>query len=471
MRQSNRHRTSRRSVSSSSRRPVTPSRASTRASHGRTPVSRRPKKRRFTGVVVACLLVLVCAGSAWAYYGIVSGNLHAGLDDSLENALVKTDLTNEPFYMLLMGIDSSSEREGTDETSRSDSIILARVDPKDKKVTMVSIHRDTLVDMGEYGQNKLNAAHALGGPALMVETVSELAGVPISHYAEINFDGFKEVVDVLGGVEVDVPREIDDDAAGGHLDAGEQTLSGDQALILCRSRHAYDDLGGGDSYRAANQRLVLGAIAKKVLASDPATMASTVQALSKYVTTDLEITDIVGLAQAMQGLDPATDIYSAMEPTTSSYINGVWYEINDIEAWQTMMSRVDQGLPPTEEDVIDETSGTILASTGSGKLSSKEKKSSSSPKRSGLVALRNGNGIAGVCTEASESLEKLGYTVEAGNADSFDYSQTLVVYINADQAEEAQEIADKLGVGTVMQNDGSYLFEEDFLVVLGLDWS
>src|SRR5699024_12037354 len=62
----------------------------------------------------------------------------------------------------------------------------------------------TLVDMGEYGQNKLNAAHALGGAALAVQTVSDLAGVPISHYAEINFDGFKDVVDALGGVEVDV---------------------------------------------------------------------------------------------------------------------------------------------------------------------------------------------------------------------------------------------------------------------------
>ena len=138
----------------------------------------------------------------------------------------------------------------------------------DKKATLVSIHRDTLVDMGEYGQNKLNAAHAIGGAALTVKTVSKLAGVPISHYAEINFDGFKDIVDALGGVEVDVPMEIDDEDAGGHLDAGLQTLSGDQALILCRSRHAYDEYGDGDSYRAANQRLVLSAIAKKILSAD-----------------------------------------------------------------------------------------------------------------------------------------------------------------------------------------------------------
>ncbi len=76
-----------------------------------------------------------------------------------------------------------------------------------KKVTLVSLHRDTMVDMGEYGVNKLNAAHVFGGPALSVQTVSKLAGVDISHYAEINFDGFRDIVDALGGIEVDVPHD------------------------------------------------------------------------------------------------------------------------------------------------------------------------------------------------------------------------------------------------------------------------
>ena len=423
------------------------------------------------------VLILGGAGAALAYYGILSGNLHAGVDANLRAALVKTDLANEPFYVLLMGTDGSNDREASAEYAgdqfRSDSIILARIDPVDKKVTMVSIHRDTLVDMGEYGQNKLNAAHAIGGAGLAVETVSKLAGVPISHYAEINFDGFKDVVDALGGVEVDVPMEIDDADAGGHLDAGVQTLSGDQALILCRARHAYDEFGDGDSYRAANQRLVLGAIAKKILAADVATMASTVQALSEYVTTDLEITDIIGIAQAMQGLDPATDIYSGMEPTTSQYINGIWYEINNVDDWKVMMSRVDQGLPPTDEDVVDQASGTILASTGSGQLVNESGDLSgggASQKRFGNVAVRNGNGIAGAGSQAAERIEALGYTVESGNADNFDYPQTLVVYDSNADADRAKEIADALGVGKAQVNDGTYAFEADFLVVLGADW-
>ena len=440
---------------------------------------RKKRKRRKVAAVVVAAILVVClggAGVAFAYLNNLGSNLNDGIDGDLRAQLVKTDLANEPFYMLLMGTDGSAERAASDEyagdPSRSDSIILARIDAPNHKVTLVSLHRDTLIDMGEYGQNKLNAAYAIGGPAMAVETVSKLAGVPISHYAEINFDGFKDIVNALGGVEVDVPMEINDDDAGGHLDAGVQTLDGYQALILCRARHAYDDYGDGDSYRAANQRLVLGAIAKKILASDIGTMAGTVEALSNYVTTDLSVFDIIGLAQAMQGLDPATDLYSAMEPTTSAYVNGGWYEYTNMTAWKEMMSRVDQGLPPTTEDIVD-ASGTVLASTGSGETSGGSSSSggqTAAEPKTGNVAIRNGNGIAGAASEAAAKLEDVGYTVDTGNAEGFDYSQTIVIYNYANQANEAKEIATTIGVGKAQLNDGTYAFEGDFLVVLGADW-
>ena len=302
-----------------------------------------------------------------------------------------------------------------------------------------------------------------------METVSELAGVPISHYAEINFDGFKDIVDALGGVEVDVPMTIDDADAGGHLDEGLQTLNGDQALILCRSRHAYEQYGDGDSFRAANQRLVLSAIAKKLLAADVATMAGTVQALSQYVTTDLEISDIIGLAQAMQGLDPSTDIYSAMEPTTSQYINNIWYEINDVDEWKKMMARVDQGLPPTEEDIVDEGSNTVLATTGNGDAPAVADAAQAAKKQNAVLVL-NGNGTPGAGSVAAERIEALGYEVTSDNADHFDYEQTLVVYDDEGRAADAQAVADALGAGELVLNDGTYDTDGGFVVILGSDW-
>ena len=430
--------------------------------------------KAFYALIATLAVVLIGAGAAFAYVNVLSGNFRSGLGDT-SKYLVKTSLT-QPFYMLLMGTDGSAERDESGDfgdSYRTDSIMLARIDPVNKKVTLVSLHRDTMIDYGdEYGINKLNAAHVFGGPELSVKTVSKLAGVDISHYAEINFDGFREIVDALGGVEVDVPMTIDDEDAGGHLDAGLQTLNGDQALILCRARHAYDEIGPGDEYRAANQRLVMAAIAKKLLSADVATMASTVQTLSKYVTTDLGVTDIIGLAQNMQGLDPSTDIYSAMEPTTSKYIDGVWYEVNNTEEWKAMMKRVDAGLSPTEGNVVDQVSGTILATTGDGSASSAgEAGSGGAVKSGGTVAIRNGNGVSGAGLDAAERIQGLGYSVNTSNADNFDYAKTIVVYKTAAEKEYAEAIVSKLGVGEAVQNDNTYLFEEDFLIVLGADWS
>ncbi len=429
---------------------------------------KRGKRRKVViAAVIVVLLVLVGgAGAAFAYMNSLSSNIHEGIDADLRDALVKTNLTKEPFYMLLMGTDGSAERAESDEyagdPTRSDSIMLARIDPVDKKATLISLHRDTYVELEGYGPNKLNAAYAFGGQALAVKTVSKLAGVPISHYAEVNFDGFRDVVNALGGVEVDVPVEIDDPDAGGYVAAGPQTINGDQALILCRSRHTYDEYGDGDSYRAANQRMVLGAIAKKILSSDVATMANTVNALSKYITTDLDIMDVVGLAQAMRGLDPATDLYTAMQPTTPSYVGGVWYEYTDTQAWKTMMSRVDQGLPPYEAAVIDEATGTVLATSGQA--------ASGTAKKSGTVTVKNGSGKDGAAASAAAKVQALGYTVTTGNANSTDYPKTLVVYESPAKAGEAQEIVGALGVGSALQNDGTYVFDGNFLVVIGADW-
>ena len=453
------------------------SRRVTQAEYTKKRKGKKRKKILLTVLIVLLVVVLGGAGAAFAYINSINGNLNKGVDENLRNALSDTQYAGGPFYMLLMGTDGSEERSESAEYAgdqfRADSMILMRVDPQSKKVTMVSLHRDTLIDMGTNGKQKLNAAHSIGGAAYTIEVVSKFAGVPISHYAEINFDGFKEAVDALGGVEVDVPMEINDEDAGGHLDAGVQTLNGDQALILCRARHAYDAYGDGDRYRAANQRLVLSAIAKKVLSSDPVTMANTVQALSKYVTTDYSVTDIVSLASSMKGLDAENDIYSAMEPTTSKYVNGGWYEYVNQSEWQTMMNRVDQGLPPTTEDEVDTKNGTVLASTGgsSGQSSGGSSTSSTqlSTNRTGSVVVKNGAGIDGAAATAADKIGKLGYTTSTGNAGS-KFSTTVVVYANDSQKEAAEEIVKAIGNGVATKNNGTYTYDGDFLVVIGSDW-
>ena len=420
-------------------------------------------------IVAAVVVVLIGVGSAFAYINGINSNLHAGIDDDLRNSLVKTNLTSEPFYMVLLGTDGSAQRDAEEDfggSYRSDSNMLVRIDPVNKKVTMVSIHRDTEVDLGEYGTQKINTAIAFGGPALAVQAISNMAGVPISHYASINFDGFKDLVDALGGVEVDVPVTIDDEDAGGHLDAGLQTLNGDQALILCRSRNTYSDAADPDSMRAANQRLVLSAIAKKVLQSDVATIANSVSAMSQFVTTDLEVNDIIGLAQAMQGLDPESDIYTAMDPVTNSYSTEDlgWHTYLNQDEWKAMMERIDQGLPPTEGNLVDESTGTVIATAGADAVDATVK--------TNWIAVQNGTTTAGLAFTAAEQLQASNFINAVADAtDPGGFEQTLIIPYSSSLNYEAQQIQQVLGCGKIIEDDGTYSFSGSFLVIIGADYT
>lgn len=224
-------------------------------------------------------------------------------------------------------------------------LILARTVPSEGKVTMVSIPRDTKVEISGYGTQKINAAYAYGGVAGAVKAASEFAGVPITHYAEVHFQELESLVDILGGVYVDVPVSNDQTGAsntGIQLSAGYQLLDGEQALAFARERYGY---ARGDFQRADNQRLVATAIMKQVLQTPALEMPSIVQRLASCVTTDMSVTDVIGLAQAYRSAGDLT-VYSALAPSSTETIDGVSYVITDEAAWRAMMQKVDAGEDP-----------------------------------------------------------------------------------------------------------------------------
>lgn len=446
----------------------------------------RSKGLKILAIVVVCVVALGAVG-AWAYLSNIEGRLNSGVDQKLRGTLTTAE-AGDPFYMLLLGVDKSEERAGSAEYGqdssnyRTDSIMLARIDPKEKQVTLVSLHRDTLVDLGEHGQQKINAAYSLGGPSYTVQVVSQFADVPISHYAEIDFDHFEGIVNALGGIEVDVPIDIDDPYAGEPIKKGLQTLDGAQALTLCRSRHAYDAYGDGDLYRAANQRMVIAAIVKKVLASDPATMTATISSMADAVSTDLSLSDILSLANQMKGIDMDKDVYTGMEPTTSSYVNNTWYEICDTEAWKTMMTRVNQGLSPyasADEDPtgtdaggtvnVKNDGGTDAALPDSTTFDTDTAADKDGTDYSGTVEVLNGAGEEGLAGRVANSLARYGYDTSAGTARNR-YDDTVVVYMNEAAKPKAETVAKVLG-GQVRVIDASagYTSDADVLVVLGTD--
>lgn len=464
------------------------SRHSSRAHYAQVRGMRRTHKILRVALVTV-LAILVAGGAAvWAYVNNLNSRLRGNLDNKLLSSLT-TKEAGEPFYMLLLGVDKDSSRSSSKEYGssssayRSDSIMLVRIDPQKKKVTMVSIPRDLKVDMGSHGTQKLNAAYSIGGASYAVKMVEKVAGVSISHYAEIDMDGMKDVVNAVGGVTVTLPVAVKDpNYTGLDLPAGKQKLNGKTAALLCRARHAYDSYGAGDFYRAANQRAVITAVAKKVLKSSLTTMTSTVNAMADMVNTDMSASDIVSLASQMRGMDTSKDIMSGLAPTESKYIGGVSYEIMDDEAWQKMMKRVDEGKSPYSSTSEDPTAG-VAASSGSASTatdsddnsdsgsSDDSDSSSSKPEYSGNVTVLNGSGVNGLAGQIANELSAAGFTAQSGNANGL-VTTTKVVYNGSDALAKAKGVVKTLGLDvTPVANDGSYGDSQDVIVILGQDQS
>ncbi|XOZ90572.1 LCP family protein [Nocardia testacea] len=237
------------------------------------PPPRRPRRKRHIG---RWFLVILLALLALLVYGVVKLDGSLTRIDALpdyEDRVGNTAGTN----WLLVGSDSRaglSEEEtsglatgGEVGDPRTDTIILVHVPPSGR-TTLVSLPRDSYVDIPGYGQDKLNAAFAFGGAPLLTQTVETATGLHIDHYAEIGFAGFAGVVDALGGIDICVPQAIDDPLAGIDLPAGCQELNGPQALGFVRSRAT----ALADIDRMNNQRLFLSALLEK--ATSPATLAN-----------------------------------------------------------------------------------------------------------------------------------------------------------------------------------------------------
>lgn len=312
---------------------------------------KRHKGRRIALIVFAVLFTLIVgSGIALAAY-VSSLNTSMGFDDKQEEAELKEALqpasasesaTEEStaFYMLILGSDS---RDDDETASRSDVTMLARIDPDKGQVDLISIPRDTMVNIEGQGRQKINAAYSFGGASGAVDAVSTFAGVPITHYCEVHFDGLERVVDELGGIWVNVPESFDVGNGGMSFNAGNQRLNGAQALAFARERY---NVSGGDFGRAQAQRLVVQGIIKQALASPPGQLPGLVSSLASSISTDLSVTDIVALAQQFQATDFI--LYSAVCPSYSFTEGGVSYACPMFNEWRDMMCRVDAGLDPND---------------------------------------------------------------------------------------------------------------------------
>lgn len=255
------------------------------------PVPRRRRRRRLLAVIAAVVVAVVAAVGiyAWTIDHSITSNIRRGIDLPGGSATASAEpRATGPLNYVLLGSDSRNPDDAAQ--GRSDTIMLVHLDRARDKASIISFPRDMYVTIPGHGKNKINAAYALGGPALTVRTLEELTGVHVDHVALVDFEGFVALTDDLGGVTVTNKTAFT--SHGYTYPKGKITISGKKALWFVRERHA---LPNGDLDRAANQRNVIKAIVAKGLSpqvvSDPIRFTSFVGNLSRHVTVDNNLSD------------------------------------------------------------------------------------------------------------------------------------------------------------------------------------
>ncbi|MFJ3034742.1 LCP family protein [Curtobacterium pusillum] len=288
-----------------------------------------PKRRRpFLVALIATLGSLV--GIA-AVVAVVASVFVGGLARSYDAG---KDVITDPFptgsrpasskgaqNILLIGSDSRSNHDPDGDRAaggRSDTLMLAHVPADRKGVYIMSIMRDSWVDVPGHGMAKMNAAYAWGGVPLTVQTVEQLLDVRIDHVAEIDFEGFKDMTDALGGVTVHSPEAFE--ARGHTYTAGTNRLDGDAALAFVRERYSFAD---ADYTRVKNQQTFMRGILDGVLSqgtiTNPGRIQDFVTATSKYLSVDEGLTfqTLVGLGWSLRDVRPS-DLTTFTMPTAGT---------------------------------------------------------------------------------------------------------------------------------------------------------
>jgi polyisoprenyl-teichoic acid--peptidoglycan teichoic acid transferase len=217
-----------------------------------------------------------------------------------------------PVNIVVMGIDEVLDAPVQSEaifSGRTDTLLLVRINPQDNTLNIMSIPRDTRVQIPNHGMDKINQANVEGGPELVAHTIADnLGNIPIDRYIRVNTTAFREIVDLIGGIEVDVPRRMEytDQTQGLYIDLypGWQTLNGEQAEQFARFRNEDGDIG-----RVQRQQILLRAFRERL--TNPTVVPKLPQAIrvaQRYLDTNLTLEEMLALANF--GLEIGSDEFN-----------------------------------------------------------------------------------------------------------------------------------------------------------------
>ena len=365
------------------------------------------------GLVVGLLATAGGLGYAYAKYSRLTRV-------ELGSVLTERSSGTAPQNFLLVGVDSAANldaddpvRNGRSEVGglRSDTIMILRVDPASERASLLSLPRDLWVPLASGGNQRINAAIQSGGPEELIDTIEGYLGIPINHYVQVDFAGFRELVSVVNGVEVYFKYAARDRNSGLDVEQpGCVMLSPDQALAYVRARHYQSYRDGrwrtdptGDLGRISRQQdFIVRALRRAVDKGirNPVTLDNLVDAALNTVTVDdlLKAEDIVDLATRFRGFNPdLLDLYGL--PVEDDTVGGA-----------AILRLVDTKAQP----ILDLFRGTDTAALTPDGV---------------RVRVLNGSGLPGEAGGASDALVEAGFTAAGtGEAESFDIARTVVRY-------------------------------------------
>lgn len=380
---------------------------------------RKARRRRVHVVVlgIASAITLLISTGAWALTSYVSSSL------GRVNAGTSGTPATGPVNILVAGIDSrhglTRQQQvelhvGHDVSMNSDTLMLVHVAADHSSAQVVSLPRDSWVNIPGHGMNKINAAIGLGGVPLMVRTVEQATGLVIDDYIEVNFLGFVRVIDTLGGVNICLPSAVDDSYTGLHMPAGVHHVNGITALKFARDRHSFAQ---SDLARISDQQQLLSSLFAEATNSgvlaDPFRLQQFVSSVTAAITVDKNF-NLVRLADQLRGIRPQDVTFMTVPLASANYVT------------------------PTGQDAVrwDATATRALFSRLKNDTAAAAKSRSRAGRRARVsrskvsMDIYNGTWTSGLSASTGKRLAALGFGVHRDglNWPQHDVTQTIIQY-------------------------------------------
>lgn len=380
----------------------------------------------------------------------------------LEEVLDEVAAPTEPQNYLLVGVDSAEGLDPDDPVSAgrtglgilSDTIMVLRVDPQSEDAAILSFPRDLWIPIAGGGNQRINTALSVGGPEALIQTIQDHFGIPINHYVQVDFLGFRDLVSAIDGVPIYFPNPVRDERSGLHVpNAGCVTLDPEQALGFARSR-AYEEHvdgrwrtdGTGDLGRISRQQLFLRLAMQRAIAKgvrNPTTLNSLIDVGITKVTIDDALTpdDVFALGRRFRSFDPEQLLTYSPEVVDGNVGGASVLFLAETEENQEMFN-IFRGLGgPAEE-------GSTAAIR---------------------VQVQNGSGTSGQAGQVAGALSEAGFTVTGqGDAERFDFAQTTIRYQPGQEA--AADLVRRSLDGPVVLEAVELIDGADVVLITGQDF-